>query len=134
MSLTNNGRSLTYPSVRLRMDFRDPNIVGTFVYHCHILEHEDKGMMGSIRVDPPAARNHQANARDTMNALDAANLFASGPTLSEISLNLIRRCIHATSRKSARRFTRFSRDKHSGVMNANISLPVESPNSTWRFR
>jgi FtsP/CotA-like multicopper oxidase with cupredoxin domain len=47
-----DGRSLTYPSVRLRMDFRDPNIVGTFVYHCHLLEHEDKGMMGSIRVDP----------------------------------------------------------------------------------
>ena len=26
------------------------NIVGTFVYHCHLLEHEDKGMMGSIQV------------------------------------------------------------------------------------
>jgi len=47
-----NGHTLAYPSVRLRMDFRDPNTVGTFVYHCHILEHEDKGMMGSIRVDP----------------------------------------------------------------------------------
>jgi FtsP/CotA-like multicopper oxidase with cupredoxin domain len=47
-----DGRALAYPSVRLRMDFRDPNIVGTFVYHCHLLEHEDKGMMGSIRVDP----------------------------------------------------------------------------------
>jgi FtsP/CotA-like multicopper oxidase with cupredoxin domain len=47
-----NGRTLAYPSVRLRMDFRDPNMVGTFVYHCHLLEHEDKGMMGSIRVDP----------------------------------------------------------------------------------
>lgn len=47
-----NGRSLAYPSVRLRMDFRDPNIVGTFVYHCHLLEHEDKGMMGTIRVEP----------------------------------------------------------------------------------
>jgi FtsP/CotA-like multicopper oxidase with cupredoxin domain len=47
-----NGHTLTYPSVRLRMDFRDPNTVGTFVYHCHILEHEDKGMMGLIRVDP----------------------------------------------------------------------------------
>jgi hypothetical protein len=34
------------------MDFRDPNIVGTFVYHCHLLEHEDNGMMGRIRVDP----------------------------------------------------------------------------------
>ena len=47
-----NGRSLAYPSVRLRMDFRNPNIVGTFVYHCHLLEHEDKGMMGVIRVQP----------------------------------------------------------------------------------
>jgi FtsP/CotA-like multicopper oxidase with cupredoxin domain len=47
-----NGRMLKYPSVRLRMDFRDPNIVGTFVYHCHVLEHEDGGMMGRIRVEP----------------------------------------------------------------------------------
>jgi FtsP/CotA-like multicopper oxidase with cupredoxin domain len=47
-----NGRALQYPSVRLRMDFRDPNIVGTFVYHCHLLEHEDGGMMGRIRVEP----------------------------------------------------------------------------------
>jgi FtsP/CotA-like multicopper oxidase with cupredoxin domain len=47
-----NGRSLDYPRVRLRMDFRDPNTVGTFVYHCHLLEHEDGGMMGLIRVEP----------------------------------------------------------------------------------
>jgi FtsP/CotA-like multicopper oxidase with cupredoxin domain len=45
-----NGHRQKYPSVKLRMDFRDPNIVGTFLYHCHILEHEDAGMMGSIRV------------------------------------------------------------------------------------
>ena len=44
--------TLSYPSVRLRMDFRDPNTIGTFPYHCHLLEHEDKGMMGSIRVEP----------------------------------------------------------------------------------
>src|ERR1700691_1962081 len=43
---------LQYPSVRLRMDFRDPDTVGTFVYHCHLLEHEDGGMMGRIRVEP----------------------------------------------------------------------------------
>ena len=47
-----NGRMLQYPSVRLRMDFRDPNSIGTFVYHCHLLEHEDGGMMGTIRVEP----------------------------------------------------------------------------------
>jgi FtsP/CotA-like multicopper oxidase with cupredoxin domain len=47
-----SNRALAYPSVRLRMDFRDPNTVGTFVYHCHLLEHEDGGMMGLIRVEP----------------------------------------------------------------------------------
>ncbi|MBB6143550.1 FtsP/CotA-like multicopper oxidase with cupredoxin domain [Silvibacterium bohemicum] len=47
-----DGKSARYPSVTLRMDFRDPNAVGTFVYHCHLLEHEDGGMMGTIRVLP----------------------------------------------------------------------------------
>ncbi len=41
-----------YPNVTLRMDFRDPNIAGTFVYHCHILDHEDGGMMEKIKVNP----------------------------------------------------------------------------------
>ena len=43
-----------YPSITVAMDFRDPNIVGTFVYHCHILQHEDSGMMGAIEVLPAA--------------------------------------------------------------------------------
>jgi FtsP/CotA-like multicopper oxidase with cupredoxin domain len=47
-----DGKALQYPSVRLRLDFRDPNIVGDFLYHCHLLEHEDGGMMGLIRVEP----------------------------------------------------------------------------------
>lgn len=41
-----------YPSITVRMDFRDPNIAGTFVYHCHILDHEDAGMMAKIQVNP----------------------------------------------------------------------------------
>jgi FtsP/CotA-like multicopper oxidase with cupredoxin domain len=41
-----------YHSIKVRMDFRDPEIAGTFVYHCHILDHEDLGMMHKIRVDP----------------------------------------------------------------------------------
>jgi FtsP/CotA-like multicopper oxidase with cupredoxin domain len=40
-----------YPSVKVRMDFRGPDI-GDFVYHCHILGHEDNGMMAIIRVLP----------------------------------------------------------------------------------
>jgi FtsP/CotA-like multicopper oxidase with cupredoxin domain len=48
---TGRGR---YPNVRVRMDFRG-NITGDFVYHCHILEHEDGGMMAIIRVLPKKA-------------------------------------------------------------------------------
>jgi FtsP/CotA-like multicopper oxidase with cupredoxin domain len=56
-----DGTSPQFPSVRLRMDFRDPRIVGTFLYHCHLLEHEDGGMMGVIQVVPqPAAASAQS--------------------------------------------------------------------------
>lgn len=45
------GKNCVQPStVKLRMDFRDRNIVGTFLYHCHILEHEDHGMMAKIQL------------------------------------------------------------------------------------
>ncbi|MGA7863562.1 MAG: multicopper oxidase domain-containing protein [Stellaceae bacterium] len=40
-----------YSSVKVRMDFRGMD-VGDFVYHCHILGHEDAGMMATIRVLP----------------------------------------------------------------------------------
>jgi len=64
------GKTLTYPSVRVRIDFRDPNVVGIFPYHCHLLEHEDGGMMGIIKVEPAEeptlvreGRNHPAEDR-----------------------------------------------------------------------
>lgn len=38
------------------MDFRGPDI-GDFVFHCHILEHEDGGMMQIIRVLPAGVFN-----------------------------------------------------------------------------
>ena len=42
-----------YPSITAKLDFRGPD-VGDFVYHCHILDHEDLGMMAIIRVLPKA--------------------------------------------------------------------------------
>ncbi len=41
-----------YHSVKVRMDFSDPTTAGTFVFHCHILLHEDLGMMHKILVEP----------------------------------------------------------------------------------
>jgi hypothetical protein len=37
-------------TVQLLLDFTDPLVIGTFLLHCHILSHEDAGMMAKIRV------------------------------------------------------------------------------------
>jgi FtsP/CotA-like multicopper oxidase with cupredoxin domain len=49
-----------YPSATVRMDFRGPDI-GDFVYHCHIMAHEDLGMMAIIRVLPKSWSFFQPN-------------------------------------------------------------------------
>jgi FtsP/CotA-like multicopper oxidase with cupredoxin domain len=45
-----DGVNSHYPSVTLRMDFNGSACQGTVLIHCHILEHEDAGMMSSIWV------------------------------------------------------------------------------------
>ena len=50
-----NGRQDTIPlpikgEVVVRIPFND--FTGKFVYHCHILNHEDNGMMGIVEVVP----------------------------------------------------------------------------------
>ncbi|HSC17864.1 MAG TPA: multicopper oxidase domain-containing protein [Rhizomicrobium sp.] len=50
-----DGVSQTYPNITVRMDFRGA-VTGDFVYHCHILDHEDQGMMAIIRVLPRGAK------------------------------------------------------------------------------
>jgi FtsP/CotA-like multicopper oxidase with cupredoxin domain len=47
----NGNPSPAYPQVTALMDFRGPDI-GDFVFHCHILGHEDLGMMAIERVKP----------------------------------------------------------------------------------
>jgi FtsP/CotA-like multicopper oxidase with cupredoxin domain len=37
-------------TVKVLLDFTDPTIIGTFLFHCHILSHEDAGMMAKIQV------------------------------------------------------------------------------------
>lgn len=70
-------QDLAYPSVRLRMDFRDPNTIGTFLYHCHLLEHEDKGMMGVIQVLPPNLQ--QTSAGRSSCSTDSSKTCAASP-------------------------------------------------------
>jgi FtsP/CotA-like multicopper oxidase with cupredoxin domain len=53
-----------YPSVKVRVDFRGPDI-GDFVYHCHILGHEDNGMMAIVRVLPAKNSKQTTSAPST---------------------------------------------------------------------
>ncbi|HKE36349.1 MAG TPA: multicopper oxidase domain-containing protein, partial [Candidatus Baltobacteraceae bacterium] len=41
--------SVSPGKLTLLMDFRSPLIRGTFLFHCHILDHEDQGMMAKIQ-------------------------------------------------------------------------------------
>jgi len=51
-----------YPSVTLRLDFRG-NDIGEFVFHCHILAHEDLGMMAIVRVQPASTTTGQTTGQ-----------------------------------------------------------------------
>jgi FtsP/CotA-like multicopper oxidase with cupredoxin domain len=64
----NGDSGIPYPSITAKLDFRGPD-VGDFVYHCHILDHEDGGMMAIIRVLPPGGNKR---AQTTGNARAAA--------------------------------------------------------------
>jgi FtsP/CotA-like multicopper oxidase with cupredoxin domain len=46
---------ITGPGVFLIMSFDAAEQVGRFVYHCHILKHEDRGLMAPIEVWDPSA-------------------------------------------------------------------------------
>jgi suppressor of ftsI len=53
-------------SVKVKLAFTDPIIVGRFVFHCHVTKHEDKGMMQTIDVKlarPPRTASPEAQRR-----------------------------------------------------------------------
>lgn len=51
-----------FPSVTVRIDFRGHD-VGTFVFHCHILNHEDLGMMNIIQVVAPTTSSKKTGGK-----------------------------------------------------------------------
>jgi FtsP/CotA-like multicopper oxidase with cupredoxin domain len=48
-----------YPSVTVLVDFRG-DVTGDLLYHCHILQHEDRGMMAMVRILPRTAATQNA--------------------------------------------------------------------------
>jgi hypothetical protein len=41
----------------MRIRFDPPIIVGEYVYHCHIVQHEDQGMMANVVVQDAVAKH-----------------------------------------------------------------------------
>jgi hypothetical protein len=74
-----------YPSITVAMDFRDPNIVGAFVYHCHILQHEDAGMMGAIEVLPAGAASAAVIASSTASTTPATSTMLTATVASSVT-------------------------------------------------
>ena len=42
----------SFPTVKLRLDFRDPRTAGTSLAECHVLHHAEAGMMAHIQINP----------------------------------------------------------------------------------
>jgi len=49
-ALADNYPVLAGQAIKVRIALNRPEQIGYFVYHCHILEHEDNGMMAAIEV------------------------------------------------------------------------------------
>jgi FtsP/CotA-like multicopper oxidase with cupredoxin domain len=121
---TYTGTVPNYPSITIRVYFNEPDILGNFVYHCHILEHEDKGMMGIVQVVPPgsmppfalnklkgkpAVQLAKASAESKTNSVlktaltDTQFIDNSRPVLRDANGNVISPQICVTPNKNPRR-------------------------------
>jgi FtsP/CotA-like multicopper oxidase with cupredoxin domain len=71
-----------YPSVTALIDFRG-NDIGDFVFHCHILGHEDLGMMNIIQVKLPTNANSSNTATHAKGTDTKAAAGTSGAASAE---------------------------------------------------
>ena len=55
----------SFQSVTVRISFTSREILGRFMYHCHVMEHEDRGMMAQIEVYDPS-QSSSANPNGSM--------------------------------------------------------------------
>ena len=88
-----------YPSVTALIDFRG-NDIGEFVFHCHILGHEDLGMMNIIQVKLPMDANNK-NGESRPIAADAKPAARTSPAaaaeVSPDALEIADRVVEPTS-------------------------------------
>jgi FtsP/CotA-like multicopper oxidase with cupredoxin domain len=59
-----NNKPVAVGKTFVMIPFEDKVQVGVFVFHCHILEHEDKGMMATVEVYDPSHLNKSREGAD----------------------------------------------------------------------
>ena len=88
--------------IKIRIPFTNPLIVGKFVYHCHIVQHSDQGMMANIEVVHPHAKlNAEQAAKLAIHAshrpggsvrrMPGVHLFTSGMKRSQVTSEEVRK-------------------------------------------
>jgi suppressor of ftsI len=82
-------------SVKIVIPFTNPLMVGKFVYHCHVLEHEDKGMMANIEVYDPNATGPRDTSQDVMPMMDMPGM--SHDTSQDLSHQMMPDMPHVAS-------------------------------------
>jgi FtsP/CotA-like multicopper oxidase with cupredoxin domain len=75
----NGNPVIPYPQVEALMDFRGPDI-GDFVFHCHILGHEDLGMMAIERVVAPGTSTSSDTSTSTSSDTSTSTTSTSSGT------------------------------------------------------
>jgi suppressor of ftsI len=75
--------------VELIIPFTNPFIAGKFVYHCHLVQHEDAGMMANILVRPRRTLAEQVWDKVTKLAgLDLPGLWPRAEAASSLDAEL----------------------------------------------
>jgi hypothetical protein len=70
-------------SVKMRMRFTD--FTGKFVFHCHVLHHEDHGMMSVVKVVDPETQDEPASGAPATQATGAARPRQRAATTTRIT-------------------------------------------------
>ncbi len=78
-----------YGSVEIMLAFTEPCVLGQFVSHCHILEHEDGGLMATIEVYDPKSESAHASEANSARSDEHEVVRAAHPTATGGAFALI---------------------------------------------
>ena len=136
INIPHRTRNAPPPSVKLRMDFRGSNVVGIFMYQCHIVAHQEGGMMGLIQVLPPGqptfvklltplrivALRQQINITAKVGPAEKADAVPAGTIQFEADGHLEGPPMPLSGGEAARAFTFYS----SGIHNVSATYSGDS--------